>query len=184
MKSTCVAMLVVLASIAAEGEALACRCIGSRTSFEQAVAEAPVVLVGRVLSIGSFRVPTRGGFDPPVVQLEVISGAKGALDRTRERVDVWNPAAGSSCGGTLRSIDVGSHVVFALRQAQSGHVAPESVMRRTGVARSGGGCADPCGRLVRDRSQVPSRAARSRPLGGSAYQLRVTTPHGLNRRSI
>ena len=133
MKATCIAILVVVASIAAEGEALACRCIGSPTSFEQAVAEAPVVLVGRVSSIGSFRVPTRGGFDPPVVELEVISVAKGALDKTRERVDVWNPSAGSSCGGALRSIEVGSQVVFALRRAQSGHVAPEPVLRRTGV---------------------------------------------------
>jgi hypothetical protein len=130
MKTVAIPLFVAVSLLAAADPALACSCAGFLT-FEQALAAAPIVVVGRVSSIGSFRSPRRGGTDPPVVEIDIASVNKGLLET--KRVDVWNQSAGSSCGGGLRALDVGSNVVLALRYARAADVAPAAVLRRTGV---------------------------------------------------
>ena len=110
--------------------ALACSCVGFVT-FEQTIREAPLLLVGRVASIGTLRSGVRGGTDPRVIELEVVWTAKGPVQA--KRVDVWNASAGGSCGGALRGVAVGSHVVLALTHVRAAQVGPEPVWKRTGV---------------------------------------------------
>jgi hypothetical protein len=111
-------------------EALACRCV-SFTPVEQSIAEAPIVVVGRVVTIGSLRLRKPAGNVTPVVEVELSKVVRGAVDKTR--VDIWTSSAGSSCPGSFGGLEADSIVVMAVTPSRARDLAPPSVLKRTGV---------------------------------------------------
>jgi hypothetical protein len=131
MRSARILFLGVVFALVADRSALACSCSGFST-FEQTIREAPLVVVGRVASIGTLRSAVRGGTDPRVIALDVVWTAKGSVQA--KRVDVWNEAVGSTCDGSLWRVGVvGSHAVLALTPVRAAQVGPEWAWKRTGV---------------------------------------------------
>jgi hypothetical protein len=88
--------------------------------FDEVARTAPVGVVGRVSALG----PLTGGLlytdDVKSVDIEMTWLVKGVTPAPKLRV--WNDDAGSSCGGALQKLKVGSQVVFAVRRV--GDVKP------------------------------------------------------------
>jgi hypothetical protein len=114
---TCSAVLVLLG--ATESPAFACSCSAIRT-FQQQVQAAPVVVVGRVTSVGevppqedpaSDLIIVRPPFMGTGVTLAVASVAKGEV--ARRQIRIWDFGYGS-CGNALYGLTIGKSVVAGL----------------------------------------------------------------------
>ena len=92
---------------------LACVCIEGK-SVEAAIRDAPVIIVARVISIGSGSPGLLEPGDPASVEIEVSSRVKG--DPAVTRLRIWNPMAGTSCGGAFASVKPGMDIVVGMRR--------------------------------------------------------------------
>lgn len=114
---TCSAVLVLLG--ATESPAFACVC-GAIHTFQQQLQLAPVVIVGRVTSVGevpprenpaSDLVIVRAPFMGWGVTLTIASVAKGEV--SRRQIRIWDFGYGS-CGNALYGLTLGTSVVAGL----------------------------------------------------------------------
>ena len=95
---------------------LACVCIEG-TSVEAAIRNAPVIIVARVISIGSGSAGLFEPGDPASVEIEVSSRVKG--DPAATRLRIWNPMAGTSCGGAFASVKSGMDIVVGMQRVSA-----------------------------------------------------------------
>ncbi len=110
--SGCVLLLLFLPAV----PSWACVCTAS-PSFDDSTRtqKASVVVVGRVLAVGTDSEGTLHRDDPAGVDVEIMWVAKGRVPATRVRI--WNLWAGSSCGGALQMLPAGTQAAFALARA-------------------------------------------------------------------
>ena len=119
--SKCGLLLALGMLIAVVRPASACTC-GGFTDFTTVTRQAPVVLVGRIVSVGAAPAEKRLIMDDPSsLQIDVLRSAKGSAPA---RVRVWNELAGTSCGGAFQKMAVGTRVVVALQLV--GEIKPRS----------------------------------------------------------
>ena len=93
----------------------ACFCTAFPSFDEAARKQGSVVLVGQVVSIGAAASGRLEPNDPTYVDLSVRPMEQGQVQTAPVRV--WNIWAGSSCGGDLQSLPLGSDAAFVVETA-------------------------------------------------------------------